>query len=535
MTKKFSETLCNLYIVVLSAIMPLYNRGTYVMIGDTKFDMFRDVSLWCLCLAVLSAVVGMIESRPAKGAPDGFFAAKRTGARAFSYVDLCVACYGVSAALSAFLSSYGVYAWTGYREWHMGALTQLSLTAIYFFVSRCYNGSAWTVYMWEAAFFLTALLGLCSRLGMDPLGLLRDFERGGWEYRHLISTVGNINWYCGYSAVAIAMPTVGYLKAKSVKKRIILYIVSVLGLVVLCIQGSDAGPVLVFVCLGVCLLWGGRNESIFARTMLLAAGTCLGLPCYANAVRLAGERAFYAIPEDGIGLRVFGWGGWWALGALFLGIYFLIKNGMKADAKMRDTKQGRGVAGRIRAFWIAAVIMWGIFLLLGVLLCLSRLAGSVEWNQGRGVLWRLSVQGFLKGDWKQKMFGAGPDCFAEYIYSVFSPGELPEPEGHWAGAIFANAHNQWLNHLVNTGIFGLLSAVAIVIAALKRYRRFMPGMLALILYCVNSLVSFQQVLSTPLIFVMLGICEYRQRVMENKISRLDGGTGDSYEVDKISD
>ncbi len=77
------------------------------------------------------------------------------------------------------------------------------------------------------------------------------------------------------------------------------------------------------------------------------------------------------------------------------------------------------------------------------------------------------------------------------------------------GAVFANAHNQWLNHLVNMGLLGLCGAVGLLITSVRRYRGYLPCVLALALYGANSLVSFQQVLSTPLFFLILGIAESR--------------------------
>ena len=163
----------------------------------------------------------------------------------------------------------------------------------------------------------------------------------------------------------------------------------------------------------------------------------------------------------------------------------------------------------VKGLWLGLVILGTAALAVGGIVYLWRLSGSEAWINGRGALWRLSLQGFWRGDWKQKLFGAGPDCFAEYIYSTFAPSELFAQEGYWANAVFANAHNQWLNHLVNMGLLGVGCAVGMAIAAVRRYRKSLPGVLVLALYGVSSLVSFQQVMSTPLFFIMLGICEYR--------------------------
>ena len=547
MMKEFSGTLCNFYIVALTVLLPLYTRGTYVMLGDDKYALFYNISLLCLGLGAVTMLAGwltktveMLQTVGGKGWPRRKTLSGKRGIRAvmsglsFSPTDICVFFYGLVAVVSALFSSYGAAAWTGYQDWHMGAISQLLFVCIYFFVSRRYQGSPWPVYLWETAFFMVIVLGFCSRLGYDPLRLLEEFNSGDWEYSHLISTIGNINWFCGYCAVALAMPVTGYLKGNNTTKCRILFFVNVLGLLLLIVNGSDTGPVLAAVCLGICLLWSRRNAERFRRTLLLISGVALGLPCYGGLVKILGEAAVKAQPADGPGLSVFEWGGWWLVGIVCIGLYILI--GRLADAKgvgrhgianvdekkntsrrIIDDKARKKITGvtkqeaMVNSLWLGMMLLALLAALAGSVWYLSGLSGSAAWISGRGALWQLSWQGFLRGDWKQKLLGAGPDCFAQYIYSTFTPAELPTVEGYWAQATFANAHNQWLNHLVNTGLLGLTCVLAIFSAALKRYRGYLPGILALAMYGANSLVSFQQVLSTPLFFLMLGICEYTVR------------------------
>lgn len=539
--------LCNLYIVALTLLLPLYTRGTYMMLGDDKYGLFLSVSLLCLGLwsvvALAEAVVrwfrrlrairghGPAEQKPSEVSLG--LCASLPGTY-FSVMDICVLLYGLSAVVSALCSNYDVTAWTGYQDWHMGAISQLLFVGIYFFASRTYQGNSWPIYLWETAFFVVTFLGFSSRFGCDPLGLMNGFNSGDWEYSHLISTLGNINWFCGYCSVALAMPVAGYLRGNAPIKRGLLYLVSVLGLLLLCVQGSDAGPVLAAVCLIVCLLWSMYNMEYFRRTLLLASGVSFGLPCYSILVGLLGERALKAQPADGPGMNVFGWGGWWLAGVVFAGLSILLGRFLDLNISKRtcisgaDETQSRdgsalcrkigGSAPRaidkkaaVKGLWLGMVLVAAILAISGGVWYLSRLVDSEGWISGRGALWRLSWQGFLRGNWKQKLLGAGPDCFAEYIYSVFAPSELPVVEGHWAQAVFANAHNHWLNHLVNVGLLGLVCAIGIFVLSLMQYRRYLPGVLALAMYGINSLVSFQQVLSTPLFFLMLGLCEYTLR------------------------
>lgn len=497
---EFLNLLCSLYLIGLTVVLPLYTGGTYSQLGDTKYLVFRNLSGLCLCLWLLGSAFEGARRLRAEGRSRILAA---LGVRGFSVLDIFVLSYGGAAALSAFLSSYRQTAWSGYMEWYMGALSQLMFVGIYFFVSRCYDGRGYPLALGTAAFFLAAVLGLLHRLGLDPLGLMRDFNTGDWTYSHMLSTLGNINWFCGYCSVAAAFPVAGFLKNPKRWVRLALYPVSVCGLLLLFIQGSDTGVMLTAICLLVCLFCGRREEAVFERTLLLVAGLFLLIPCYGGAASLLGKGALAALPADSIGWNVINCKLWWAAAAAATGLCFFLK--------LLDRK-GRQAAQRYVRYGLAVVPLAAVA--VGAVLFLIRQPAGEMWGSGRGALWRISLEGFLRNDPLGKLVGVGPDCFAEYIYSSFSGDVLSFQEGRWAGSVYANAHNEWLNHLVNLGIMGTGCYMGIFVSGAIRCRGYLPGILALALYGAASLTGFQQCLSTPLFFLVLGLCENRMRRAE---------------------
>ena len=521
--KEFTGLLCNLYLVALAAVLPLYTDGSYWMIGDTKYLFFRNVTLTCLgiwAVVMLIAGVGERLSGHWRGnAPENRWSGRlwnitaesRSRGKRWSALDMAVLLYGVTVCLSALLSRYPETAWHGFREWYMGAVSQLLFVGIYFFISRSYDGSRYPLWLWSIAFFAVVILGFCNRFGTDPAGLLAGFNSGDWEYSHMISTIGNINWFCGYACVAIVIPLSGYLNGREGWRQTALYLVSAAGLTLLVIQGCDTGIVVAVVCLAICVFPGISNIRIMGRTLFLAAGVSMLLPIYGSIVTLIGVEALRALPADGIGIDRLLWNGWWLIGGicLLLGIF-----AERAPRGLRGSKEyGRRVrigTSVIAGSWVLAAFV------VGVIFFVRR--GGEQWGSGRGVLWRLAVEGFLQNDFMDKLFGVGPDCFAEYIYSSFPPEELLTLSGRWAGAVYANAHNEWLNHLVNLGIMGTGCYLAVFATGIIRCRKAtlcqggekriaVAGMLAVLLYGVVSCTCFQQCLSTPLLFAVLGLCE----------------------------
>ncbi|MCM1411021.1 MAG: O-antigen ligase family protein [Lachnospiraceae bacterium] len=482
----FINMLCKLYIIFLTAALPLYTGGTYWKLGDTKYAMFRNVTLSCLgAWLAVSVIRGIIS----------LAGGKRRFPR-LSIMDLCMLAYGGAVLVSALCSPYAKTPWTGYTEWYMGAVSQCMFVGIYFFISRSCDGSRVPVYVGEAALAVVFLIGLAHRLGFDPIGVMQPFHEKSWEYSHMISTIGNINWFCGFCSVMLGFPAAFFLKSKGKPELLLHYTVSIMGLVLLCIQGSDAGPLIAAVCIGVSLLYGLKDKKIFQRGLALASGMCLVMAAYAKIVRSLGTAAMATVPLDGIGLDRIAWNGWWVVGAVFLILAVVI---------------GKSSQGTAKKAGAAMMLAGGLAVMALAVAYALRMPGGDGWGSGRGGLWRFAWQGFVQGGFRQKLVGAGPDCFAEYIYSTLPASQLTPTEGFWTGTIYANAHNEWLNALVDMGILGTAALAGIYISCVKRYRKLTLGMLVIAMYGVNSLISFQQVLSTPLLFMVLGMCEYHMR------------------------
>lgn len=503
--KEFVSTLCNIYIVFLLAVLPLYTQGTYYKIGDSKYLLFRNVSLICLgiwmayvIVSGVSAWIGRLRTVKRGGGKgpivSGQTRSELLGRKAWSIVDIAVLAYGACVLLSALLSPYRTTAWFGYQDWYMGALSQLLFVGIYFFVSREYTRVAHPIRLGEAGLFLVVLIAFLQRFGLDILNLQAPFQTADWEYSHMLSTIGNINWLCGYLSVLLPWPVVGFFYSKRRGKQMIYYIISVLALVLTLTQGSDTGILLVIACLGLGILYGIRRTDFFRKSVLLALGVCVVTPLMGYAMALLKTSEMLA--ADGFVTGLITKPFWWAFALVLLLVYAL--------QRILPTKKVQ---------WLNHfLLIGGIIIAVGlIVIYLCNLPSGDEWGTGRLGLWQAAWMGFCRSGWLQKLIGVGPDCYAEYIYGMPALAELIQMEGHWGDSIFANAHNEWLNTLVNCGLLGLGAYAGVFVCALRRYRGMMLGVMVLVLYGVNSLFSFQQVLNAPLLFLVLGICESRYR------------------------
>lgn len=508
--EEYLGILCKFYMIVLLAILPLYMQDGYYLLGDAKYALFRNCSFLCLGIWLVVETGSFLLDGIGK-LMQGTVNTNKRGRVSGAFrgiVDICMLGYAGCVLLSAICSDYDT-AWLGYADWHMGAVSQLLFVGIYFFVSRYFGYDSLTIYVGEAALLAVTILGLLNRLGIDILGVFKEFAPTDWEYSNLLSTIGNINWFCGYFSVMLVFPISGFLYSRRKVKTVILYFISVLGLVLLFIQGSDSGPVLVMTAIGCCLIAGWKKAAFFRKGLGLLGGTLFGVWMMGQAVNAL--NAWSAIPVDSWIYGKLLWNGW---------LVFAVAAGLLT---LGFTSLGKRMEEKTLQKWIKIFIcvMLLTIVTLAVLVVIVWLCGAGDaWGSGRGMLWRLAWEGFLQADAAEKFIGAGPDCFAEYLISV---GRTPiiTQEDHWANALFVNAHNEWLNHLVNIGILGVTAYMGIFIAALRRYRGMMLAMLVVAMYGVHSLVSFQQVLNTPLLFMVLGICEatWRRKMGVNDLTR----------------
>ena len=524
--EEFLKIVCQIYMTVILVVLPLYYipGNGYYKLGDSKYYLYRNISLICMgiCLVVQIIVVlksclmekhRRIEQRclMENCASVGMYI-RKTGEKMIIWcrehiVVTAVCLYGTCAVVSALASPYGSTAWTGEREWYMGAVT-ICLMVGGFLLAANYSGQCSRIlYLGEAASVTVALIGLLQKLGYDPLGLLKGYIVGDWEYTHMLTTLGNNNWLSGYYSVMFPLSLALFLQAVEEERRgssMLLGVSNTLVVILLFLQGSDGGVMVASVALWMCF-WSSRKKTRLWEAMLfLLTAVCVGMLLWGKGMQSLGT--FDILLQDGIAKRLAAWQGWILLTAmclLFCGIHHALP-----DEKKRMLRTGVLYGSLVLA---AGAVIWYILKQQG--------SNFAEWGNRRGRLWQMAWQGFCQGDLRQKLLGAGPDCFAGYLGQVLPGGTVLFDNGYFAGSIFTNAHNEWLTTLINMGVLGVLTYAAVFFTALRKYSGNRLGLLLLITYGIHSLISFQQVLNAPFLFLLLGVCEAGQT--QEKLYRTD--------------
>lgn len=524
--EEFLKIVCQIYMAAILVVLPLYYipGNGYYKLGDSKYYLYRNISLICIGICLVVQIIVVVKSclmekyrrieqrcRMENCASFGMYI-RKTGEKMIVWcrehiVVTAVCLYGACAVVSALCSPYGSTAWTGEKEWYIGAVT-ICLMVGGFWLAAKYSGQCSRIlYLGETASVTVALIGLLQKLGYDPLGLLKGYIVGDWEYTHMLTTLGNNNWLSGYYSVVFPLSLALFCKAVEEERRgrsMLLGVSNTLVVILLFLQGSDGGVMVASVALWMCF-WSSRKKTkLWEALFFLLTGACVGMLLWGKGMQSLGT--FDILLQDGIAKRLAAWQGWLLLAAvclLFCGVHHVLP-----EKKKRMLRIGVLCGSLVLA---AGAVIWYILKQQG--------SNFAEWGNHRGRLWQMAWQGFCQGDLRQKLLGAGPDCFAGYLGQVLPGGTVLFDKGYFAGSIFTNAHNEWLTTLIDMGVLGVLAYAAVFFTAFRKYRgNFMTNML-LFTYGIHSLISFQQVLNAPLFFLLLGICEAGQG--QEKLHRTD--------------
>ena len=504
------------YFLAMALIYPLYVPGGYKRIGAVKYEFFRNVSLATLAVAAVVILLSIVVRRDWDWIVRNY--------RQMSVTDWFAYGYFVTILLSYLCSDYKKDALWGVQGWYMGVITQMILILTYFLFSRYFHYDLRWIVAWLVAAAAVFLLGICNRYSIYPI--VMEGQKATF-----ISTLGNINWFCGYWSVTAPIGVTLYWCSDKMWVRIAAGVYSVIAMMSGVTQGSESAYIVVaVVALMLFVLSFGSITRMyrFLELCLMYAGSCLlaKLMMYVPGLELNYVTDKGSKFIDITGILLYGNAAVWMF-YITLGFYVLLG---VAEAhvfpKIADNmERNRRFRGIVTAAVVAAACVAALILLIKSGALYNREVSDVtndtgvrivfdeNWGNGRGASWNCGINAYRSMDLLHKIVGVGPDCFADYVYSVPTlAGRLVDRFGNQR---LTNAHNEQLTLLVNVGALGWLCYAGVFLTAFVRYvkdagRQPMLYLCAvsILAYTAHNLVSFQQVLNTPYIFIVLGIGEY---------------------------
>ena len=538
--------------ILMIAVLPFYFDEGYRHIGTDKSVFFRTWSvrigmllfpmlILFFLLKLLQLILNLRQYRnsaPLSKPPrnrNRILTCFGLLCKKLSVIDLFAFGYGVSVILSYCLSDYKESALWGSPGWFMGLLPQLIFVTLYFGISRLelrFRGIKLTQILFYLFFPVSAIVFVLGILDRYEIRLLQ------MEYANpsFISTIGNINWYCGY-IVPILFAGVGLFWLTSVQKtgniethsfqvqKISLLSLSLflfVGFATLLTQGSSSGIFALTVILFTLALLTAMTCTggfAFLRIALLLSGAAVmhRLICVRYPNRISFTDSFILLFTDTrISYVIF-----ICLILVYATLYFFRASGRHLSPnffhKLAVISLLTVCIGFLSAIWLLIynTIYPGN---LGFLSNNPLFTFHDGWASNRGATWSISWQCYKEQNLLHQLFGLGPDCLWEGI-AHGSPELQNRCSELFANARLTNSHNEWLTTLINNGIIGVVCYAGMFLSSFLQFCRspknkipFACG-IGILAYTAGSMFSFQQVLGAVTVFLLLGI---GRNLQENK-------------------
>lgn len=528
---KLPEKLCHvgvyLFLLVFVALYVFYAPEGYIQIATNKYRFYR-----MMALITGGIMVPLIALRYLFG----FRKRNRDEKKLrISETDIFMFLFLVANCVSFFLTPYKEEALWGTSGWYMGFAMMISFIGIYFLISRFYDGKIDLFVPIMAVTAAVFLWGLLNRFSVYPVDMQYDNVA-------FISSIGNINWFCGYWSVFFAIGIVLYIIAEDRRLRIIAAVHSVLSLAMGVVEGSDSAYISMGVVFFFLFLLSFRKTVYMKRWLdecVFLCGSCQVM------------RVIAAFGPEEIEPEYTGWTGLnlvtptiglmlGNLTLIALAVFILLRILLeRTDKRYRErASQGQWIR---RIVWLKYAAVWlvvstaAVYLTLliintrtpGILGPLSRYKVFLfdgSWGSNRGTTWRDGLAVYQTLPLRERLFGVGQDCFSIYGYSV--PELAARFEEEWPTSRLTNAHNECITFLVDLGVFGLITFVGIFAGCFKRL--IVKGAkeplcyvfaVSLLSYFFHNQFSFSQVVNIPYIFLMFGLAENLMRKMDDGLEK----------------
>ena len=512
MLRNFLKTVIDyavcVYLILILAVMPFYNRDGYSHIGTDKSVFFNSTSVYIgrvlapITVIYLVVLILKLKKKVWKTLKDNL-----------SVTDLFAAGYGLTLIISYLCSDYRSSALWGATGWYMGFWPQMFLVLTYFFVSKLWKPRKWVLYLGLAASVTVFALGYLNRFGVDPLRMDIGIDS-------FISTIGNINWYCGY-LVSIFFAGAALLWQQDVKRpwlKLLLMLYVTVGFGSLVSQGSESGIVTLGIVIVVMFCLSVRDSErmlVFWQEMTLLGCACL----ITYILRTVGPRDNFSYDTGIAELLTTG-----PIPFIMTLLSFCVLAGTYVSVKNRRyTGKVPDILAKV-VVSILAVGIIGVAVLtaintfypgsIGPLSKYPLFTFSEDWGSSRGATWSAGWRCFAEQNVLHKLIGVGPDAMSAYLYRDGSAELLQQVQDKFGSATLTNAHNEWLTVLTNMGVLGLLAFGGMMSTAIYRYLRKVGKLrivcacgICLLAYTVNNVFSFQQAMNVSTIFVILGMGE----------------------------
>lgn len=505
--QKSLKVLTFIYCILMFTFFLFYVENAYFNITAAKYHCF----MW---LTVGYAVSGIIC-----GSVYLFFHSSpwnliKNFVKSLSITDWGMLILLLSNITTTLLSDDPAASFNGSWGRSMGLNFTVLICIMYFFVSRTLSHMRFLLHLFLGSCFIVGILGLLNALGYDPFQWFVSIHPS--QIHWYLSTIGNITFFAHLFCLSLPIAVGLFLNAKQHKKAIGYAAWIWLGFTAVLISNID-GAYLGVAAFMLYYFW--QNCTSYQKLQQFLIVILIGL-CSVILLSMAACSCDY-LSFNGISK--------WLIHSftvrimiVFIILVMIMMRLFPNQAKMLPYRKIRNIIfaliGLVFVLLLTAVIYFTwIHPDISLNDYENYLRFNDSWGHERGFLWQKLfhhyVHFFTVPQW---LFGKGLDSTRILMAEI---------TGYPISAVYYdNAHNEYLQYLVTSGLCGLLAYLSVWGTLLVRlYRRkelpYFNTLIAVFLaHSAQAITGLNQPITTPLLFLLFAIAEGMLRKCKNNRS-----------------
>lgn len=504
------DVISYVYIIYILTIYLFHFNDKYFDITHTRAMVFIRGTLVFVALALAAYLleIFLITYFDRTGSVKKFL---KAGEKSFiSLPEISMILFFFANLAAFFYAPDKVSAWTGESGRYFGLEIVAVLAIMFIFLARRCFVDERHLYIFAFSASVASIVACEQHFGLDPFKLREGIIEKQREL--FVSLFGNLNTYGSFLAMAIPAAAALFIFSKKLCNKIV------------------AGVTLFIIALGII---PAKSDNVY-----LGAGMAMLVILY---ISIYYKKTFWFMLSTAItftGLLIMAYMNYTMSGSQkhINGLAVIIENpkimfllfAASSAATVLVWYIGRKIGDKLEKRDLVSILLILTFLILavgvtaftiGVKKKISFFVFDDNWGTYRGYIWRRGVSLFEMASPRQKIFGYGNETIRSLMMDNFN-----EEMVSITGKTYDNLHNELLQYLVTTGLFGMISYISLFVTGtiyMIKHNRGNCAAIALlgafIGYAVQGTVYLNQPITSPLYFVLMaaGIGYVRrQRIQE---------------------
>ena len=465
--RELQNGITTLFLIYMGAAYPLIMHDKYFDITVTKYRAFYIALCIYAVLMVLAVLVDVLGRNVSTGhgqrssggnvdVSEGAAHGNGFIGRLRRFIDLhkimdkdkFMAGFVLANVLAFFMSGNKVAAYTGEEGRRCGLQFVLLAFFLYVCMARYCRIRRYVVVIFMLAGSFVGIVGICQFMGYDFLGLREGLMQ---SIRNVyISTFGNIDIFASFLCVLVPMAAGAYISSEG-KESIVIRITAVIAVL------TGTGAVIIS---NANLAYAGVGGAMIAAWIWASyrgrirkfADVCLVMACGVLAISIMLGQTDGGYSElDGLSCFVSDSRVVWIVSVVVLVVWAAIRLASKWTVKFRG-KAALAVSVGVSLAGIVAVVIYAAHNHMGIF------SFEDSWGNYRGFVWRRLMEAYRDFSVPQRLFGYGNESVKAIMTDRYYDDMM-----NTVGVIYDNAHNEYLQYLITTGIFGAVSYVGLLV------------------------------------------------------------------------